>query len=203
MNAATDHYQTLGVSREATREEIKAAYRKRAAECHPDQNSTDGEEMARLNVAYETLSDPDKRRIYDQTGLQQPPGLPDQARQLVAQLILQWIQNDAFSSLQLTVKAQLNTELQAATENVREGERVVHKTRQGLARLRFTGRGDDFARRAVETRIQQLETMIDAARLNVERVRLALEYVADYDSTMIPTSAPSAPHLTLFPRLID
>jgi molecular chaperone DnaJ len=64
----TDYYQILGVSREASDEEIKKAYRKLVFEHHPDRNpdSPQAEEKIReINSAYEVISDAEKRRSYD------------------------------------------------------------------------------------------------------------------------------------------
>ncbi|SEM65849.1 molecular chaperone DnaJ [Syntrophus gentianae] len=66
-----DYYEILQVSREASPEEIKRAYRKMALQCHPDRNpgNKEAEEIFREAAeAYEVLSNPDKRRIYDRFG---------------------------------------------------------------------------------------------------------------------------------------
>ncbi len=65
-----DFYEILGVSKTATPEELKRAYRKLALEYHPDKNKTKEaeEKFKEINQAYEVLSDPQKKSTYDQVG---------------------------------------------------------------------------------------------------------------------------------------
>lgn len=66
-----DYYKILGVDKNATEKQIKAAYRKLARQYHPDMNPNNPEAEARfkeINEAYEVLSDPEKRAKYDQLG---------------------------------------------------------------------------------------------------------------------------------------
>ncbi len=63
-----DYYAVLGVSKSATPDEIKRAYRKSARKHHPDVNQGQEEKFKELNEAYEVLGDPEKRRKYDLLG---------------------------------------------------------------------------------------------------------------------------------------
>jgi len=63
----TDYYKILGVSKSASSDEIKKAYRKLALEHHPDKGG-DEAEFKKINEAYQVLSDPQKRAQYDRFG---------------------------------------------------------------------------------------------------------------------------------------
>lgn len=76
MSAKRDYYEVLGVSRNATEDEIRRAFRRLARQHHPDVNKEEGAEarFKEVNEAYEVLSDPQKRRMYDQFGHNGPRG---------------------------------------------------------------------------------------------------------------------------------
>lgn len=69
--AFIDYYKILGVSKDIPQDKVRAAYRKRAKQFHPDLNPDDPKAKAKfqaLSEAYDVISDPEKRRKYDQFG---------------------------------------------------------------------------------------------------------------------------------------
>ncbi|XVE87435.1 hypothetical protein DITRI_Ditri18aG0117100 [Diplodiscus trichospermus] len=70
MAASTSLYEVLGISIGASNQEIKEAYRRLARVCHPDvaaidRKDTSADEFMKIHAAYSTLSDPEKRAVYD------------------------------------------------------------------------------------------------------------------------------------------
>ncbi|CAN1122480.1 Chaperone protein dnaJ 11, chloroplastic [Linum perenne] len=74
MSSSTSLYEILGIPHGATSQEIKSAYRKLARTCHPDVAAIDrkdnsADEFMRIHAAYTTLSDPERRVVYDRKQL--------------------------------------------------------------------------------------------------------------------------------------
>lgn len=67
-------YDVLSVSKNASADQIRSAYKKRALECHPDRKGGNAEQFRRVSEAYEILSDAEKREHYDMNGTIPTPG---------------------------------------------------------------------------------------------------------------------------------
>jgi molecular chaperone DnaJ len=68
MSSKRDYYETLGIGKDASADEIKKAFRRLAIQHHPDKEGGDEAKFKEINEAYEVLKDPSKRQRYDQFG---------------------------------------------------------------------------------------------------------------------------------------
>ncbi|MGH7237302.1 MAG: DnaJ domain-containing protein, partial [Candidatus Saccharimonadales bacterium] len=66
--AKNDYYETLGVGKNASADEVKKAFRRKAIELHPDKRGGDEAKFKEVNEAYDVLKDSSKRQRYDQFG---------------------------------------------------------------------------------------------------------------------------------------
>lgn len=134
------HYETLGVPRDATAEEIKMAFRKKAQKAHPDKNNGDSSKMVALNRAYETLSDKDKREMYDRTGEDgKQPSVEDRAMQLVSQGFEAILDEDEIpphaNPIDL-IKGSLAESIKRAKFEVKKCDAYIQKLNKRAARLK-------------------------------------------------------------------
>lgn len=131
MAQETKLYDILGVSSDASQEEIKKAYRKRARETHPDANGGKDGDFAKVSEAYEILSDPEKRKEYDRTGDSKGAGKPEnreaKVRQRVTQVftgIIEEANPDTIDIIEMMLKV--------FGDKIREAEREKSRTQKKI-----------------------------------------------------------------------
>lgn len=183
----TSHYETLGVARDATPEQIKAARRRRASEAHPDKGGSD-DEMQRVNRAYEVLIDPERRAGYDRTGtdgdrLHTP--VEEQARQLLRQLIDHAIEADRnVVDLVRRQVAEANGNLAGVIGQANVRIRKLEKRRP---RIRTNASVENIAHQLIDAKVAAARQQIaDAERLrlvNKHLVALIDAYAEDEEPT--------------------
>lgn len=126
-----NHYESLGVNEDATPQELKRAYRSKARDLHPDKGG-DAAEFAEIATAYEVLSDPQRRLLYDRTGKDKEKPVDEEAKSLLLTLF-----NQHFTSApEGRILESISEHLNQIALNV-DNERTKLKTRRStLNKLR-------------------------------------------------------------------
>jgi len=151
------HYEKLGVSPTATAEEIKRAYRQKAAETHPDKGGRD-KEFAEIGKAYETLKNPERRLLYDATGQDNRPPIEVEVQNtLLAAFNSALSQQGDIEILAFVRKGfdQYLTEFPAQIEE-------LNKKRNKLAvkREKITAKGVNLVHQLIDAEIQRIDAGI-------------------------------------------
>lgn len=184
-----DPYDVLGVARSADQSTIKKAYRRRAGETHPDRGGSD-EQFGRVNSAYLLLSDPARRKRFDETGEDDSEG-PDNAHAQVLQIIVQ-----AFDAVLGSIQAQgvdpVKHDMLAAMRDVvarnrRDLNAQIGKIERSKAELeRLLGRFErvDSGENAIEAiiagRCAEMERALQNARRELGARDSAAEMLRQY-----------------------
>ena len=137
-------YEILGIRRTATPEQITKAYRKIAVKFHPDVAKGDKDEAARkfreVQEAYDVLSDPERRKLYDETGSTVPPGkkqdgvmasLLDLQRRVMEAAEHMLSDLDVFDAMRGQIKKGMAGHLDAQRQN----EKRAHRFRIAAGRM--------------------------------------------------------------------
>ena len=171
-------YDSLGVDKTASQEAIRAAYRKKAREHHPDKGG-DVAKFQEIQAAYDTLSDPERKARYDQTGeTHQGPTLESQALSYIAALlpkILDSVLDVSRLPLIDKLKEAANADIARMTADKQQGERIVAKRREALKRL-----SPGILSAMIETEIGVIEAKIKSIDNQLASLALALKIISDH-----------------------
>ena len=181
-----DLYNVLGVDRKAEHDEIKRAWRIRAQAAHPDREGGDEARFKEVQLAYEVLSDPERRKKYDDTGLVEGEGtsIRVMAMQSISSLAVELSQVEGFAGNPLV-------ELVNKMREIRDGhQRSVTQLEKRRAKLeRFRGKfrlrkgkaGENLFDSAFGYAIKGVEDQIAQSRKMVECGDIALGILDDYE----------------------
>lgn len=154
-----NHYETLGVARDATPEQIKAAYRKASKKAHPDKGGSD-EAMAAVNQAHDVLSDPERRKHYDRTGQDgvKVQTIEERAQGVVLNMFDEWLKSDNPPGGNL-IELMKNGSKQAkamAEDQIGKQRRKIVRWEKSLKRIR----GPEFFGDLVRHKIKEAQESI-------------------------------------------
>lgn len=179
----TNPYEILGVRRDATDDQVKAAYRRRAKTTHPDSGG-DPEAFSRVQKAYELLLDPVRRKVFDDTGydveLADPVDLQALIviEKLVNQLTLDEREPGTFDPL-ARMRTDLSEEMRKARFSKRELERHSSRIEHHLERLEKRPTTDILGS-MLRARIKAIATAIGETEAKIKASERACEMLYDY-----------------------
>ncbi len=179
------HYDTLGVKKDATQEEIKRAYRRRAQRAHPDKPGGSQEQFLAVKKGYEVLSSPERRAQYDKTGgdgsaIDQTP---TEAMQELARLFLSAVENldvDKHDLIKRCREKVRSFEVKRVSDAavIRRG---IDKLERTLKRLKRKKKGQDFIVAVVVNAIDKHRTALTELERVKERHRIMEELLDEYE----------------------
>ena len=175
---AKDLYETLGVDKNATPDQIKKARRKKAAKHHPDKGG-DTAEMAAVNRAHDVLIDPERRRLYDTTG-EDSKRMPieEEARQCVLIMFSRALEADA-PNLLTKAKSLIKDEQARAKGQQKEGETRRAKLEARREKIKVK-EGDNLFWMVIDQQLQGLNGNIAACAHIQEVFAAALGVLEKY-----------------------
>lgn len=174
------HYDTLGVSNDATPEQIKQAYRRASSQAHPDKGGSDAD-MAAVNKAYEVLGDVQRRKQYDAQGCTESEGptLEEAARAMVLNVLRQALASTAVDPIQSARDGVVEALAQARADEAGTS-RFVRRLTKKRGQISVKGDGPNLAQGLIDEELAKANVKLQAIAVFTARADRALEILADY-----------------------
>ncbi|WP_051231911.1 DnaJ domain-containing protein [Kaistia adipata] len=190
-------YTELDVAPGATPAEIDKAYRQRARTAHPDAGGS-SEAFHKLSHAYAVLSDPERRKAYDETGYEGELAADDivgRAMERIQALVVSVLESDLpFEQVDLIapIRDTLTKQKSDVGAGIRKLEKQAKRAEAMAARFRRQS-GDNIIRKSLERRAADTREMAEKTRREEAVFAKAIELLADYSFDFEPPPKPAAP----------
>ena len=175
-------YDELGLPPDCTSDEIKQMYRSLAQQHHPDKGG-DEDTFKKIKLAYEVLSDPDRRAEYDSTGAtQEATTVRSEALQELAGLVTYCIGkiNPDRDDLILQMKNELNESVRQIKDNIIKCNNFIINLNKILKKVNRKKEGEDFIKSIVEEQIRNRERELKNFDRKIEVSNYMYELIEDY-----------------------
>ena len=181
-----NYYETLGVARDASPEQIKAAYRAQAMAAHPDRGG-DHERMSRVNEAYECLSDPERRERYDASDAFLSPAERELIRAFDAAFTNAYLADghDIIASIRGDFKFQIK---QAEIQRAETQKKVAAALRLN-ARIKTNDGVQNLANALFERALADIEKITAEQQERITTLEAALTLLESYSDIGAPKNA--------------
>lgn len=199
-----DHYEILGVDRDATEEEIKDAARRKAKEHHPDKPDGDTEMMQLVVQAKLVLLNPKRRARYDRTGDDTGTTMLDQAAgQMLADFFSQYIENGGDENPLDVIRHTLAKGTADVRASIRSHEERIQKLSKRMGRLkRKKSNGHNLFASILTARINQTKAAIASAEKQIAINNCCVILLEDYEFDPPPPPPPQPGQPKIFTTLI-
>jgi curved DNA-binding protein CbpA len=178
-----DYYDTLGVGKDASKEEIRKAYRSKAQKEHPDK-SGNVDRFKQLQHAYDVLSDDSKRERYDR-GEEAPGHIKtpaERANDALAQLFDKHLQKAKdHVDLIATVRADIGVTINSIEQELVKGGVFFKETNHLKDRVTYKGHGSDIYHSLLDSKIRTAKQGMEKMRDNIEVLEIVLILLNDYE----------------------
>lgn len=185
-------YEVLGVPADATPEQLKQARRKLARKHHPDLNQDNSEAMTAINVAYELLSDPQRRKHFDETGsVDQEPSVDELAAGILQQLFqAAMVQSGNFMR---HVHSNLSQGQQKVRADIMNFEKQLSNLERHKKHVRCKG-PVNVAQQLIESKIEQIQLTLKQTQKALAVGQAVEKLVAQYESTEVEHAGYANPY---------
>lgn len=178
-----DPYRQLGIDREASPQQVKAAYRRACRIHHPDKNPGDEFATARFQLikeAYEILIDPEQRARFDRGEAPKPPDLHEGARAVMVQAFLDCLKkrgpNGIVANTAKSLRAEVS-ELRVQQSQIAGALSMLNDTTE---RFQYGGTGENLLADVVADQVMKVTAEMNAFSHKIALRHRAIELLGDY-----------------------
>jgi curved DNA-binding protein CbpA len=179
-------YSDLGVSRDATSDDIRRAYRKRASATHPDHGG-DADDFHRVHQAYLLLSNPEARAEYDRTGnvnyqesTSREYRLERAAISTLGSLLISFVSSNV-SNIVLAIREELHNLINGRQLHLSKIQKEMSRYRNVQGQLTYKGHGINIFESVIRQRLRDGDNITRQAQFDIDTYYKALEILDDYE----------------------
>lgn len=178
-----DLYETIGIDKNASQDEVKKAYKIKAGKLHPDRPGGNTEAFKVLQKAYDVLSDVERRTKYDQTGeTGATMSLGHLAKQHLAEVFSHIIQQDMKGDITDLAKRSIEAGTNKAKQDLVIFKRKLDALNKRLGRV-VAKKGANIYEGIIQRQIRAVENNTEQVNTIVEISDAMIELLADYEDT--------------------